>query len=298
MAVYLGSNKISNGDLGVNQINDLYVGTNPAFLIDLYSNPTVEQFITNTGITGTTAAAVRQLGQDLVFNGLWNKMIAFWPLAGSTADSFKYNLINPVDSNAAFRLTYTGSVGFGPGGMTGSVTGLANANTYWNPNLYTGTLITGSFSFGAYTVNNSGSDTNCDMGIDVESGPTGRFAFGLYGQGSSPRGINWVADAVVQASTTSSAGFWVDSRTATNVHKLYKNGAQIGSTDTSNISSGTFASSINLRLMAQAFGAGIADYSPRTYGTFFIGYGLTDSNVYTLNNIIHTYNTTLGRPYQ
>lgn len=298
MAIYLGSNKISNGDLGVNQINDLYVGTSPAFLTELYTNPIVEQFITNTGIIGNTAAAIRQLGQDLVFTGLWNKMIAFWPLAGSTADSFKYNLINPVDSNAGFRLTYTGSVGFGPGGITGSVAGTANANTFWSPDSYTGTLITGSFSFGAYTVNNSGSDANCDMGIDVQSGGSARFAFGLYGGASSPRGINWVADAVVQSSTTSSAGFWVDSRTATNIHKLYKNGVQIGSTDTSNISSGTFATSVNLRLMAQAFAAGISDYSPRTYGTFFVGYGLTDYNVGTLNNIIHTYNTNLGRPYQ
>lgn len=298
MAVYLGSNKISDGDLGANYINDLYVGTKPAFLTDLYSNSIVEQFIINTGVTGNTAAAVRQLGNDLVFNGLWNKMMAFYPLAGSTGDSFKYNLVNPTDSNAAFRLTYTGSVGFGPGGMTGSIGGTAQANTFWSPDSYTGTFVTASLSFGCYTVNNSGDDTDCDMGLDVASGGAGRFSVALYGGASSPRGINWVADSIVQTSTTSSAGFWVDSRTAINVHKLYKNGVQIGSTDTQNISAGTFASSLTFRLLAQAYGSGFADYSPRTYGTFFIGYGLTDSDVSNLYTIVHNYNTSLGRPYQ
>jgi hypothetical protein len=38
--------------------------------------------------------------------GLWQKGIYYYPYLGSSLNSFKYNLFNPKDSNAAYRLTF------------------------------------------------------------------------------------------------------------------------------------------------------------------------------------------------
>ncbi len=53
--------------------------------------------------------------------------LAIYPFVGGTATTHKYNLINPVDSNEAFRLTITGGIshnaaGIKNDGATGSIT--------------------------------------------------------------------------------------------------------------------------------------------------------------------------------
>lgn len=45
---------------------------------------------------------------------------AAYPFVGGTADQHKYNLINPLDSDAAFRLTYSGTVAHTANGIQGN----------------------------------------------------------------------------------------------------------------------------------------------------------------------------------
>lgn len=88
-------------------------------------------FITATEITNSILQnAVNQLELDLVTAGILNKYFAIYPLVGNSGTSQKYNLMNAEDTNAAYRLSFTGSIAYSNYGFTPS--GIAYANTNFN----------------------------------------------------------------------------------------------------------------------------------------------------------------------
>jgi len=58
---------------------------------------------------GQQKYAIYTLVSDLQLYGIWDKMQAIYPFIGGTANSHKYNLKDPRDTDAAFRLTFSGS---------------------------------------------------------------------------------------------------------------------------------------------------------------------------------------------
>ena len=69
----------------------------------------VVNFVNATGISDPTIInAICTLTTSLKNNGLWNKMNAIYPFVGGSATTHKFNLKNPADTNAAFRLSFTG----------------------------------------------------------------------------------------------------------------------------------------------------------------------------------------------
>ena len=109
-----------------------------------------QAFITAAAITDSTQqSAVNQLVLDLKTANIWTKMKAVYPFVGGTATSHKWNLKDPRDLDAAFRLTFGG-------GWTHSATGaLPNgtngyADTFFNTDDVTST---GLQSFGVYLRN-------------------------------------------------------------------------------------------------------------------------------------------------
>jgi hypothetical protein len=63
------------------------------------------QQITGAGLW----TAVNNLVIALKSNGIWNRTSAIYPYVGGTAERHKFNLKNPVNSDAAFRLTFYNS---------------------------------------------------------------------------------------------------------------------------------------------------------------------------------------------
>jgi len=91
------------------------------------NDPDAQLFITATGISGTNATATNQLVLDLKSANIWNKMKAVYPLVGGTATSHKFNLLNPSDTNGAFRLVFAGGVTHSSTGVLfGGVNGWAD----------------------------------------------------------------------------------------------------------------------------------------------------------------------------
>jgi len=90
-------------------------------------------FISASGITNLTQkTAINQLTIDLKSYGIWNKTKAVYPFVGGTATTHKWNLKDPQDTDAAFRLNFFGSMTHNSNGITGN--GLnAYALTYINP---------------------------------------------------------------------------------------------------------------------------------------------------------------------
>lgn len=72
-------------------------------------DPDAEAFLTAATITDPTEiSAVNQLVIDMKDAGIWTKMIAVYPFVGGTATTHKWNLKDPQDLDAAFRLTFSG----------------------------------------------------------------------------------------------------------------------------------------------------------------------------------------------
>ena len=76
-------------------------------------------FITAAGLTDATQkSAINILVKDMKSSGLWSKMKAVYPMVGGTATSMKFNLKDPRDLDAAFRLTWSGGWTYSATGAT------------------------------------------------------------------------------------------------------------------------------------------------------------------------------------
>lgn len=71
-------------------------------------DPDTQRFLDATGLPEYYAPALDWLVKGLKGTGLWVKMNAVYPFIGGTADFHKWNLIDPRDTDDAFRLTFTG----------------------------------------------------------------------------------------------------------------------------------------------------------------------------------------------
>ena len=77
--------------------------------VDSGIDTSANAFLTAAGITDTAQkAAVNTLVKDLKRFNLWSKIKAFYPFVGGTANSHKFNLIDPRDLNEAYRLSFSG----------------------------------------------------------------------------------------------------------------------------------------------------------------------------------------------
>ncbi len=255
------------------------------------NDPDAQLFITATGISGTNATATNQLVLDLKAGGVWNKGKAFYPMVGGTATTCKFNLKDPRDLDAAYRLTFFGggtfsANGYQPGGVNGY------ADTFFTPAV-NGTLNSSHVSF--YSRTNS--DTaNLDIGANnLLGGPSG--ATMLYARSTN---INYgvidlypaTAGDYIQAANTDSRGFYSLSRTASNLSKSYKNGNVLSTkTNTGNRTT----KSIVLCALNKDSPNQIIGFSNRECAFASIGDGLTDAESLAFYNAVQLFNTTLGR---
>lgn len=97
-------------------------------------DPDAQAFITAASITDPTQqSAINQLVVDLKGYNIWTKMKALYPFVGSTASQHKWNLKDPRDLDAAFRLRFFGGTIHTANGVQGNALN-AYYNTYLNAN--------------------------------------------------------------------------------------------------------------------------------------------------------------------
>ena len=78
-----------------------------------------ELFITNAKINDAAQqAAINNFVIQLKKDSLWNKFGAIYPMVGGTTFSTKWNLKDPRDLDAAYRITWNGSPDFKTTGVT------------------------------------------------------------------------------------------------------------------------------------------------------------------------------------
>jgi hypothetical protein len=134
------------GDKPVQLIqNNNFVSTNP-----FYFDSDAYAFLQAAQITDqTTVFAINNLVIDLKDAGLWDKFYALYPFVGGTASTQKWNLKDPRDLDAAYRLTFSG-------GLTHNSDGIQSNGTsgYYDTNMAGTTLSQDNVSIFVYIRNN------------------------------------------------------------------------------------------------------------------------------------------------
>lgn len=249
-----------------------------------------QAFITAASITDPTQQnAINTLVVGLKAQSLWAKMKAVYPFVGGTASSHKFNLINPVDSDAAFRLVFNG-------GWTHSATGVLPNGT----NGYASTKL---------NLKNNLTNNNTHLGFysrtsTISNGVRDFAAFQGAGLPAMALGTNtgvWISDQNdfnirISSSIASATGFYIGTRTSSTNHKLYKNGSTLGTNTSANIQIlpdiNIFISAANVGIIStETAGA----YSNKECAFASIGDGLSDTDASNFYTLVQAFQTSLSR---
>lgn len=255
-------------------------------------------FAANTGLSDEQKTAVNNLVIALKAIG-WSKFKAVYPFIGGSASAHKWNLINPADTDAAFRLTFAGGwTHDANGALPNGTDGYANThfeisgNTPPDPpdtdlddieNFHVGfynrtATAPGASDYFLFGVQRSG----LSIGWDVYN--TDRFSIGM-GEGADAVNVNPVTDF---------DRLCIISRTANNSAKAFRDATQVGTTVTNtyneiiSVSTPMYISALNSAGTAALFG-----YQQCAF--FSIGAGLSDAEVTALNTAVTNFQTELSR---
>ena len=252
-------------------------------------DPDAQAFITAAAITNPTQqAAINTLVVDLKGYGIWSKMKALYPFVGGTASQHKFNLKDPRDLDAAFRLQFFGGVTHSSTGVQGNGTN-GYADTKFNP--VSQSSVQNNFSLSVY------SRTNLAQGFDIgntdvwSSGSKGTNIATRYSNGN--RYINVANNGYGTLNAeTDSRGFYCGGTNSSATQILYKNG--------SNVLSGTSSQSgfSNCNLLIGAVNDlffGVQQYVSKQYAFSSIGDGLTPTEAANFYTAVQAFQTTLGR---
>lgn len=254
-----------------------------------YSNE-ANTYLYSTQITGTTqVSAINTLINGLKVNNLWTKMKAVYPfvtdksLQADMAAQMKFNLVNPQDSDAAFRLAFSGGWTYSTNGAQPNGTN-GYADTKFIPN-NNSILNSSHLSYYSRTDANGtqveigcqGSTTNYQL-LEIRTSGT---TYALINQNTLTPSF---ADA-------NSIGMYIANRQGASDMDAWKNGVKIADTTASS------SSMPDTKLYIGAYNANGTTlyFSTKQCAFATIGDGLTDAEALILYNLIQAYQTTLSR---
>lgn len=249
-------------------------------------DPDATAFLTAAGITDPTiSGAINQLVLDLKSAGIWTKMKAVYPFVGGTGPTHKWNLINPQDSNAAFRLNYGGTVTHSSNGIQGD-----GSSGFYNTFCPASTMGANDFFMGVYIRTNAAED-RVDIGALNTTGTNTGVQIG------SRRTSNDIATrcnnstgTIQSTANTDSRGFFAISRLSSTQYTVSKN--KTHSTKTVNSNTATTRNILGLCFNLNGLPG---FYSTRQQALSAIGEGLTTSEIDDFVDANQTFQTTLGR---
>jgi len=242
-----------------------------------------QAFLSAAGITGATeTAAVNTLVTSLKGYGIWSKMKAIYPFVGGTASTHKYNLKDPRDLDAAFRLVFNG-------GWTHSSTGATpnGTNGYADTKLIPSANLSLNSTHLSYYSRTNISQEGVDMGTWQV---TDKMCYLLYTyNGTAYKAINR-AESVSGSNFTPTTGLLIGNRPNSSTEKYYHKGVLI---DTLTTSSGGLST---IPIYIGAFNNGSASQFITKQTAFnSIGDGLTDTEASNLYTAVQAFQTSLSR---
>ena len=266
----------------------------------IVSDTDAQAFINAAGLTDLGQAnAVNTLVVDLKAAGVWTKMKALYPFVGGTATTHKWNLKDPRDLDAAFRLVFNGGwVHSATGALPNGTTGYGN--TFLVPS--------NNFPISQYDAHISlYSRTNIEapttnwlsgsIGVDDDYNSAAYFILNVNSkttrivQGRT-LGNQWTT---YSGPLDDSRGFFIINKQNNTTLKLKKNDTLLSSNTT--LSTAQYRPAQNFYIGAvngsQSYSG--LNYDNKEYGFISIGNGLTDTEATAFYTAVQKYQTTLGR---
>jgi hypothetical protein len=248
-----------------------------------------QAFLTAAAITDPTiSSSINKLVIDLKSAGVWTKMKAIYPMVGGTASTHKFNLKDPRDLNAAFRLQFFGGWTHSANGAKPNGTN-ANANTFLNCRSVLD-RISNHLSFYSRDLDTGGAQIDI-CAFDYITNYMLCCDYNNSGGGATVRCYTAGTQLVVsKALTVNTKAFFIASRTSSTMLKAYRNGSQIGiqtANETALAPNSNFTFSQHGNLAIQ--------YSNKQCAFSSIGDGLTDTEAANLYTAVQNFQTTLNR---
>jgi hypothetical protein len=253
-------------------------------------DPDAQAFLTATGITDPTIeSAINNLVLDLKSYGLWTKIDALYPIVGGTATTHKYNLKDPQDTDAAFRLTFSGTVTHSSNGMVGNGTS-GYANTHMNSSTEMGGGQNDAHLFiysSAMTARGEAAAGALDqvatpdrlLSINLRN-PSNNMTTGLF--------TNNTYSSTAVGTLTS--GFFGMSRITSTQYVV-----QYNTTQSTKVVASTAPPAFDVYLMAISNRGTAQSFSNKTLALVSLGYGLTTSEMLDFETVNSTFQTALSR---
>jgi len=240
-------------------------------------DPDAAAFIAAAEITDPTQInAINTLVKDLKVANLWAKMVALYPFVGGSATSHKFNLLNPLDTDAAFRLVFNG-------GFTHSANGCQPNGT----NGWANTFLTPSIDFnGAYYEGSYHNNTTSTYNGSIDGG-TNSFS---YIDGTDHRLFFSAGGSAFNVTGAPNNGY----------HQMMRAGgtgtAQVNLLRNTRSETLVLTSNVPLAIGALNNGASRSDYNSRNYKLRAYGStGLSNSELDSFYNAVQAFQTILGR---
>jgi hypothetical protein len=287
----IGFIKLYNRVLSSDEVLQNYESTRERFnLRGIAIDPDASLFLRTAGITDTTQqSAIDTLVLEMKNAGLWSKMKAIYPFVGGTASTHRWNLKDPRDVDAAFRLTFSGGWTHSSTGAKGNATN-AYADTYLIPKT---TLTNTSLHLSFYSRTQSNTNVSCEIGVSQQDPLPNDYVQIRVAANYAAGDINTL---LTYTTTTDASGYWIASNRSSTDRKIWRNNSSEANSTISNTSALT---NYKLYLGARAnVASGVYTpviYSDKECAFASIGDGLTDADVSNLYTIVQKYQTTLGR---
>ena len=241
-------------------------------------------FTANTAITSSADKnAINNfylgLKSDNIYTKIYWMILPLW----STATNNKWNLVNPLDTNGAFRLTFSS-------GWTHSSSGMTPANAFADTFLIPSTTLSQNNShLSFYSGTNEVAANKFEIGSSGNpSTGTNSIAMGVRFPGNVFLSrINALTDT--SAANTNSQGFYIGSRLIATTQQTFKNGTKT----TANINStGLSTNSINVGRWNNP--TGTPYYTTKQCRFASSGEGFSDTDATNYTNRVNTLMTYFG----
>jgi hypothetical protein len=289
----IGTLDITNCKIGSTQVNEVRIGSTLVWQFASL-DPDAAAFLSAAGITDPTiSSAINTLVVDLKAASIWSKMKAVYPFVGGTASTHKWNLLNPVDTDAAFRLTFSG-------GWTHSANGALPNGT----NGYANTHIISNISFNNTTFSAVGYYSRSNTATTSSEYDCGSFGSGnpqlqlilrrstnfRYFASDTPTGCTYRGAG--DTSSTDGRGFFIGTQQGTDA-RLFVNGVNVTSNNYATV--GLIINNLKNYIGALNVGGSPLSYGNKECAFWFASTTLTNSEAVAFNTAVNTFQTTLGR---
>ena len=235
-----------------------------------------------------TRDAVNQLFIDLKSAGIYNELLAFYPVVGATEAS---TALNGIRNNNQFDILwlrpdlmvfdYSGVTGDGGGNTSGGITFLLPDNDFTVGNRHISFYSTGDKGVQSFGYECGGGDGNDNILIISYDETTGYFGFGNFN---------------TYANTDQTGFYYTQLSGSTDSYNLlgYKNGTEVLNTTSSDSLGDCYLSVLCDNRTAQpSYSA--TECSDKRMGWASFGNDLTSTQISQFETIINTFQTSLGR---